>query len=60
MFSLTQHAIFTLSAGAHANLSGTTASDTAADAHGALPEPASLTFVGLGAMALFGRRRRGN
>lgn len=60
LFSLTQHAIFNLSAGAQANLSGTTASDTAADQHGALPEPASLTFVGLGAMALFGRRRRGN
>ena len=58
MFSLTQHAVISLSAGAQANLSGTTASDTAADAHGALPEPASLTFLGMGAMALFGRRRR--
>lgn len=60
MFSLTQHAILSLSAGAQANLSATTASDTAADAHGALPEPGSVTFLGLGAMALFGRRRRGN
>jgi hypothetical protein len=60
LFSLTQHAVLSLSAGGQANLSATTASDTAADGRGALPEPGSLAFLGLGAMALFGRRRRGN
>jgi hypothetical protein len=54
-FNLTQRVVINLSPDAQVNLSGTTAALTGPEP--VIPEPASLTFLGIAAVGLLGRRR---
>jgi hypothetical protein len=54
-FNLTQRVVINLSPAGQVNLSGTTAALTGPSP--VIPEPASLTFLGIAAVGLLGRRR---